>query len=174
MGLQTVWPACAAVSSQAVSVNRRPTRQRCFIPSISQTASFSRISVCWSTGAAVAAEVRQLAQRSAVAAKAIKSLTAESVGQIDEGGRQVSQAGLVIDEIVQQFDTVATLITQISTAVAEQSSGIGQVNQAVNDMDRVTRQNPALVEQSAAAAQSLANQARVLSAGVSTVRLQDA
>ncbi|MEK8034828.1 methyl-accepting chemotaxis protein [Ideonella sp. DXS29W] len=121
--------------------------------------------------AVVATEVRQLAQRSAVAAKEIKSLIAESVERIDNGGRQVAMAGQAIDEIVQQVDTVAALITQISTAVGEQSTGIGQVNQAVSEMDRVTQQNSALVEEGAAAAQSLAHQARVLSSTVASFRL---
>ena len=121
--------------------------------------------------AVVATEVRQLAQRSALAAKEIKTLIAESVERIHDGGRQVAMAGSAIGEIVEQVDTVASLITHISAAVAEQSTGIVEVNQAVSEMDRVTQQNSALVEESAAAAQSLAHQAKVLSATVASFRL---
>jgi methyl-accepting chemotaxis protein len=112
--------------------------------------------------AVVATEVRNLAQRSATAAKEIKMLIAESVDQVENGAKLVHQAGDTMDEVVVSFQQVASLVTEIANASREQSSGIEQVTQAVGQMDEVTQQNAALVEQAAAAAESLEEQARGL------------
>jgi methyl-accepting chemotaxis protein len=121
--------------------------------------------------AVVAAEVRTLAQRSAQAAREIKSLIADSSERVDAGGRQVAEAGTAMAEIVEQVRRVTDLVGEISSAAVEQSSGIGQVNEAVGRMDQVTQQNAALVEQSAAAAQSLSEQARRLAEVVAVFKL---
>jgi methyl-accepting chemotaxis protein len=112
--------------------------------------------------AVVAAEVRSLAQRSAAAAKEIKTLIGASVERVQAGSIQVQEAGLAMDEIVTGVKRVADIMGEISTAAAEQSSGIGQVNVSVVQLDQMTQQNAALVEQSAAAAESLRDQARRL------------
>jgi methyl-accepting chemotaxis protein len=112
--------------------------------------------------AVVATEVRNLALRSANAAREIKELIAESVSQVDTGARLVDQAGRTMDEVVVSFQQVASLVTDIANASREQSSGIEQVTQAVGQMDEVTQQNAALVEEAAAAAESLEEQARSL------------
>ncbi|WP_271010301.1 methyl-accepting chemotaxis protein [Paucibacter sp. B51] len=109
--------------------------------------------------AVVAAEVRSLAQRSAEAAKEIKTLISDSVEKVEHGARQVGNAERTMGEIVQQVSQVSQLITSISQANREQSTGIGQVTEAVNHLDQVTQQNAALVEQSTAATESLRNQA---------------
>ncbi|MFJ3464616.1 methyl-accepting chemotaxis protein [Achromobacter spanius] len=109
--------------------------------------------------AVVAGEVRTLAQRSAVAAKEIKSLIDESVTRVEGGTRQVDEAGRTMREVVDSVRQVATLVREISGASEEQSTGIGQVNQAVSQMDTVTQQNAALVEEAAAAAASMQEQA---------------
>jgi aerotaxis receptor len=120
--------------------------------------------------AVVAAEVRTLAQRSAQAAREIKALIQTSVERVQDGGRQVSQAGQVMGEIISQIGRMRELIEEISSATREQTSGISQVSEAVNHLDQSTQQNAALVEQSAAAAQSLKDQARHLVDAVSVFR----
>ena len=121
--------------------------------------------------AVVATEVRNLAQRSATAAKEIKTLIAESVGKVESGAKLVGEAGSTMDEVVSSFRSVANLVTEISGASREQSSGIEQVTQAVGQMDEVTQQNAALVEEAAAAAESLEEQARGLVQAVGMFKL---
>ncbi len=124
--------------------------------------------------AVVASEVRNLAQRSATAAKEIKSMIDESVGQVDDGAKQVADAGATMDDVVASFHAVAELVTDIAHASREQSSGIEQVTQAVSQMDEMTQQNAALVEQAAAAAESLQEQASGLVQVVSLFRIEGA
>ncbi|MDP2680048.1 MAG: methyl-accepting chemotaxis protein [Rhodoferax sp.] len=121
--------------------------------------------------AVVAAEVRNLAQRSAAAAKEIKMLIGDSVDKVEEGSKQVAEAGRTMDEIVNSVKRVTDIMAEISAASQEQTSGIEQVNQAITQMDQVTQQNAALVEQAAAAAASLQEQASNLSQGVSVFKL---
>ncbi|MFO1327480.1 MAG: methyl-accepting chemotaxis protein [Rubrivivax sp.] len=121
--------------------------------------------------AVVAGEVRNLAQRSATAAREIKSLIGSSVEKVEVGSRQAAEAGQAMEEIVVKVRRVTDLIGEIASAANEQSSGIGQVNQAVAHMDQITQQNAALVEESAAAARSLAEQASRLAEVVSVFRL---
>jgi methyl-accepting chemotaxis protein len=121
--------------------------------------------------AVVATEVRSLAQRSAGAAREIKTLIGDSVEKVDAGTRQADEAGASMDGIVAQVRRVTQLIGEISSATTEQSSGIGQVGDAVQQLDRVTQQNAALVEESAAAAESLKHQAAQLSEVVSRFKL---
>jgi aerotaxis receptor len=116
--------------------------------------------------AVVASEVRSLAQRSADAAKEIKSLIGNSTEKVESGSKLVADAGEAMKDIVSQVERVSDLIREISAATREQSSGIGQVNIAVSQLDQMTQQNAALVEQSAAAAESLKGQARTLSEAV--------
>jgi methyl-accepting chemotaxis protein len=123
--------------------------------------------------AVVATEVRNLAQRSATAAKEIKTLIAESVDKVESGARLVQQAGTTMDEVVTSFQQVASLVTEIASASREQSSGIEQTTQAVSQMDEVTQQNAALVEEAAAAAESLEEQARGLVQTVSMFKLAE-
>jgi methyl-accepting chemotaxis protein len=119
----------------------------------------------------VAGEVRNLAQRSAQAAREIKSLIGESVEKVEAGSRQVNDAGTAMSEIVSQVKRVTDLIGEISSASSEQSAGIGQVNESVTKMDQSTQQNAALVEQSAAAAASLRDQAERLAQAVAVFKL---
>jgi len=112
--------------------------------------------------AVVASEVRNLAQRSAGAAKEIKSLIGDSVEKVDAGSKLVHQAGATMDEVVGSVKRVSDIISEIAAASREQSSGIEQVNRAITQMDEVTQQNAALVEQAAAAAGSLQDQAATL------------
>ena len=121
--------------------------------------------------AVVAAEVRNLAQRSAAAAKEIKTLIGDSVGKVEEGSRQVAEAGKTMDEIVGSVRRVTDIMAEIEAASREQTQGIEQINQAITQMDQVTQQNAALVEEAAAAAASLQEQASGLSQVVSVFRL---
>jgi methyl-accepting chemotaxis protein len=122
--------------------------------------------------AVVASEVRNLAQRSAAAAKEIKGLIGDSVEKVEDGTKLVGEAGRTMGEIVNSVKRVASLIADIANASEEQSAGIGQVNTAVSQMDDVTQQNAALVEQAAAAAESLEEQAETLAQTVSQFRLE--
>ncbi|CAJ0797902.1 Methyl-accepting chemotaxis protein I [Ralstonia condita] len=121
--------------------------------------------------AVVAGEVRALAQRSAAAAKEIKTLIDDSVSRVQAGHTQVAQAGETISETVEAVRRVANIVEDIAAASAEQTQGILQIGQAVSEMEQVTQQNAALVEQAAAAAQSLEEQAQNLTQVVSQFRL---
>jgi methyl-accepting chemotaxis protein len=123
--------------------------------------------------AVVASEVRNLAQRSASAAKEIKELIGTSVEKVDAGSRLVEQAGTTMDEIVESVRRVTDIMAEITAASREQSAGIEQVNQAITQMDEVTQQNAALVEEAAAASQSLQEQASNLSEVVSVFKLDN-
>ncbi|OIR17832.1 methyl-accepting chemotaxis protein II [mine drainage metagenome] len=112
--------------------------------------------------AVVAGEVRNLAQRSASAAKEIKALISDSVSKVQDGTKLVEDAGKTMDEIVSSVKRVTDIIGEITTASVEQSAGIDQVNHAITSMDEVTQQNAALVEQAAAAAEALVDQAASL------------
>ncbi|HEY0819046.1 MAG TPA: methyl-accepting chemotaxis protein, partial [Rhizobacter sp.] len=121
--------------------------------------------------AVVASEVRSLAQRSAQAAKEIKSLISASVERVDSGTRVVQGAGATMDELLGSARRMSDLLREISTAAKEESSGVTQLGAAVQDLDRMTQQNAALVEQTAAAASSLKDQATDLAAEVARFRL---
>ena len=121
--------------------------------------------------AVVAGEVRNLAQRSAAAAKEIKGLIDDSVDKVDSGSRQVDQAGQTMNEIVQAVKRVTDIMSEISAASMEQSSGIEQVNQAITQMDGVTQQNAALVEEATAAAMVMQEQAANLQSAMSVFKL---
>jgi methyl-accepting chemotaxis protein len=121
--------------------------------------------------AVVASEVRSLAQRSAQAAREIKTLIVASVEKVEAGGRQVGDAGRTMSDIVGQVKRVSDLIAEISDATTQQTSGIDQVGEAVQHLDRVTQQNAALVEESAAAAESLKHQAASLVGAVAAFKL---
>ena len=123
--------------------------------------------------AVVAGEVRSLAQRSAEAAKEIKSLIGASVEKVDAGTALVGDAGSTMGEIVSQVRRVSDLIAEISAASIEQTQGIGQIGDAVQQLDQVTQQNAALVEESAAAAESLRQQSAQLAEAVSFFSLYD-
>jgi methyl-accepting chemotaxis protein len=124
--------------------------------------------------AVVASEVRNLAQRSAAAAKEIKGLIGDSVEKVDAGARLVDQAGATMDEIVESVKRVTDIMSEITAASAEQTSGIEQINQAISQMDQVTQQNAALVEEAAAAAESLQEQAGALAQVVGVFKLDGA
>jgi methyl-accepting chemotaxis protein len=121
--------------------------------------------------AVVAGEVRTLAQRSAEAAREIKSLIGASVEKVDTGTRLVGEAGGAMEEIVSGVRRVTDVIGEISAATTEQSGGLRQVNEAVAQLDQMTQQNAALVEESAAAAQSMAEQSRRLTGVVGRFRV---
>ncbi|MDD4910776.1 MAG: methyl-accepting chemotaxis protein [Sideroxydans sp.] len=121
--------------------------------------------------AVVASEVRNLAQRSAAAAKEIKTLIGDSVDKVTEGTALVDKAGKTMEEIVNAVKRVTDIMGEISAASNEQSQGIEQVNTAITQMDDVTQQNAALVEQAAAAAESMEEQARELATQMSTFKL---
>jgi len=121
--------------------------------------------------AVVASEVRSLAQRSASAAKEIKTLIDDSVAKVGSGSELVVRAGSTMDEVVASVRQVADIVSEISAASSEQSDGISQVNLAINDMDQTTQQNAALVEEAAAAAEAMQEQAARLSEVVSQFKL---
>ena len=121
--------------------------------------------------AVVASEVRNLAQRSAGAAKEIKELIGDSVNKVDAGSRLVDEAGQTMDLIVTSIKQVADIMGEITAATQEQSNGIEEVNQAITQMDEMTQQNAALVEQAAAAAESMQEQAQMLGRAVSIFKL---
>ena len=122
--------------------------------------------------AVVAGEVRNLAQRSAQAAREIKSLIEDSVSRVDLGSTLVESAGETMDEIVNAVTRVTDIMGEIASASDEQSRGIDQVGLAVSEMDRVTQQNASLVEESAAAAAALEEQASRLTQAVAVFRIQ--
>jgi methyl-accepting chemotaxis protein len=122
--------------------------------------------------AVVASEVRSLAQRSSQAAKEIKALIEDSVGNVSEGGKLVGEAGGIINEIVTSVRQVSELIGEISQASQEQSSGVGEINKALAQMEAVTQQNAALVEQATAAILSFEEEADRLSVAVRHFKLE--
>uniref|UniRef100_UPI0026F4150D methyl-accepting chemotaxis protein n=1 Tax=Pelomonas sp. KK5 TaxID=1855730 RepID=UPI0026F4150D len=121
--------------------------------------------------AVVAGEVRSLAQRSAEAAREIKTLIGASVERVETGSRLVQEAGTSMTDIVDSVRRVQDIIGEITAAASEQSEGIGQVNSSVGKLDQMTQQNAALVEQSAAAAESLKEQAQRLVEAVAVFRV---
>jgi methyl-accepting chemotaxis protein len=123
--------------------------------------------------AVVASEVRNLAQRSAAAAKEIKELIGDSVEKVDVGSMLVAQAGTTMDEVVASVRRVTDIMSEISAASAEQSSGIAEVTTTIHAMDERTQQNAALVEESAAAAASMQEQAAQLARVVSVFKLDE-
>jgi len=123
--------------------------------------------------AVVASEVRNLAQRSAAAAKEIKELIGDSVDKVETGSRLVGQAGTTMDEVVSSVKRVTSIISEIAVASSEQNEGIDQINQAIIQMDAVTQQNAALVEQAAAAAEAMQQQAVSLAEAVSVFKINE-
>lgn len=121
--------------------------------------------------AVVATEVRNLAQRSAAAAKEIKTLIDDSVSRVEVGSKLVMQAGETMTEVVSSVKRVTNIVAEITAASHEQSSGIEQINEAIVQMDEVTQQNAALVEQAAAAAASLKEQAAKLERTVDVFKI---
>ena len=121
--------------------------------------------------AVVATEVRNLAQRSAAAAKEIKDLIVASTSEVDAGSRIVQEAGVTMTEVLASAEKVTTIMSRISTANAAQSTGIEQINRSIGDMDQVTQQNAALVEEASAAAQAMQEQADQLARAVRLFKL---
>ncbi|ATQ75458.1 methyl-accepting chemotaxis protein [Massilia violaceinigra] len=123
--------------------------------------------------AVVASEVRNLAQRSAAAAKEIKTLIGDSVDKVETGSKLVGQAGSTMEEVVASVQRVTAIIGEIAVASGEQNVGIDQINDAIGQMDAVTQQNAALVEQAAAAAEAMKQQAASLAEAVSIFKIGD-
>jgi len=123
--------------------------------------------------AVVAGEVRNLAHRSAAAAKEIKELIGDSVQRVEVGSRLVGQAGVTMEEVVASVERVSAIIGEIAVASNEQQDGIEQISIAISQMDSVTQQNAALVEEAAAAADALQQQAASLAEAVSVFKLRD-
>ncbi|SCB36229.1 methyl-accepting chemotaxis protein [Rhizobium hainanense] len=123
--------------------------------------------------AVVAQEVRELAQRSAGAAKEIKALIAESAAQVDEGVSLVQQTGEAFRAITEEFTGIGTYIAEITSNVSEQSHGLAQISASIRQMDLVTQQNAAMVEELSAASTSLSNEARSLSEKASVFKVSD-
>jgi methyl-accepting chemotaxis protein len=123
--------------------------------------------------AVVATEVRNLASRSAEAAKEIKELIQDSVNKVQVGSELVNESGATLDEIVLGVKKVGDIVAEIAAASAEQAAGIDQVNQAVTSMDEVTQQNAALAEQTSAASASLYDKAQEMERGIAFFRVPD-
>ncbi|UJB66660.1 MCP four helix bundle domain-containing protein [Acidovorax sp. YS12] len=123
--------------------------------------------------AVVAGEVRILAQRSAAAAREIKDLIGNSSQRVEEGSRQVAQAGETMTEIVGSVRRVSDIIGEVTAAAADQRDNLGQIHQSVRQLDQMTQQNAALVEQSAAASESLREQARLLAQAVRQFKVRE-
>ncbi|MBN9341808.1 MAG: MCP four helix bundle domain-containing protein [Comamonadaceae bacterium] len=123
--------------------------------------------------AVVAGEVRILAQRSAAAAREIKDLIGNSSQRVEEGSRQVAQAGQTMTEIVGSVRRVSDIIGEVTAAAADQRDNLGQIHQSVRQLDQMTQQNAALVEQSAAASESLREQARLLAQAVRQFKVRE-
>ncbi|WP_198115318.1 methyl-accepting chemotaxis protein [Massilia rhizosphaerae] len=121
--------------------------------------------------AVVATEVRNLAQRSAAAAKEIKGLIVASTAEVDAGSRVVQEAGVTMNEVLASAEKVTTIMARLSSANATQSSGIEHVNRSIGEMDQVTQQNAALVEEASAAAQAMQEQADELARAVRLFKL---
>jgi methyl-accepting chemotaxis protein len=116
--------------------------------------------------------VRQLAGRSADAAREIKTLISDSVSRVEVGSDQVNEAGATMQRVVDAIHRVSTIVTEISAASREQSAGVSQVGEAVVQMDQATQQNAALVEEMSAAALSLRQQADSLVSTVAVFQLE--
>ena len=121
--------------------------------------------------AVVASEVRSLAQRSATAAKEIKALIDDSVGNVENGSRLVDQAGSTMTELVASVQRVSTIMAEITSANREQNASIERVNQSIVHLEEVTQQNAAMVEEAASSAQSMHNEADHLTSAISVFKL---
>jgi len=122
--------------------------------------------------AVVATEVRNLAQRSANAAKEIKSLINDSVEKVDAGAKLVDEAGATMQEILQSVQKVSDIVSEITAASREQTAGIEQINQAIVQMDQATQQNASLVEEAAAASETMQKQAEALAHTVAVFKVE--
>ena len=123
--------------------------------------------------AVVATEVRNLAGRSATAAKEIKALIQDSVARVDAGSKLVDESGRTLEDIVSAVKKVTDIVAEIAAASREQSSGIEQVNKAVMQMDQTTQQNAALVEEASAASQAIVEQAQTLNVMIARYKVDD-